>query len=777
MSPRHLHPEGGYLAPDETVDLDNCAREPIHIPGSVQPRGVLLGVRESDGVLVQVSANVADRLGVCVDDALGAPLARVLGERWAHRLREHARRKLDLALHNPVHLDVTEAPAGMPEPRSLDAVLHRPPLPDGADPLVVVELEPAHDEDPGSHPVTLQAVRAALAELDAAPSLSDLFDVTARRVRELTGFDRAMVYRFDADYNGEVVAEAKREDLNSFYGLHYPATDIPAQARALYEKNWVRLIADSGYTAVPIRPTIVPGTDEPLDLTYSTLRSVSPIHLEYLANMGVTASMSISLLDRGRLWGLIACHHYSGPHEPAYAVRVAAELLGSSLSVRLVAQAEDERVETLSRDAALLADLVAASRDDDGVLGARLTRGDALARLVHADGVVLLGDESRFDAAPTDAGLAPPSDAAADALRRWLRSDAVALSAEATDGVVATENLGRSAPEVAALMPDVAGLMAALLPEGRTIVWYRGEVLRSVDWGGDPRNKEIARLEDGTVRLSPRKSFERWSEVVRGFSEPWTPEQRAHATSLRSHVVESLYHERRREIVATQTLQRSLLPVAQPELPGWHVESLYDASGAGLVGGDWYDALVLPDGALAVAVGDVTGHGMPAAATMAQLRHALRSALVNSTDVAESVRRLARLMRWTMPGEIATCLVASIDPGTGDAWWTNAGHPPALVVGPDGSTRWLERADHPPLGLLTPDAVRVRHTRIEPGETLVLYTDGLVERTDESVLDGLARLAAAWAAEPGAPATRVVTRVRDPRSADDATLVLVRRAA
>ena len=181
-------------------------------------------------------------------------------------------------------------------------------------------------------------------ELNRAHTLTDLYDAAARAVRDLTGFDRVMVYRYDQDYNGEVVAEAKRDDLNSFMGLHYPATDIPAQARALYEKNWLRLISDVDYTPVPLVPTIDPASGTPLDLTHATLRSVSPIHVEYLQNMGVHASMSISLLRRGRLWGLIACHHYAGPHLPPYGSRAAAEFLGSTLSLRLVDQFEDDQL-------------------------------------------------------------------------------------------------------------------------------------------------------------------------------------------------------------------------------------------------------------------------------------------------------------------------------------------------------------------------------------------------------------------------------------------------
>ena len=155
-------------------------------------------------------------------------------------------------------------------------------------------------------------------------------------MRRLTGFDRVMIYRFDEDWNGQVVAEDRADGLNSFLGLRYPASDIPAQARALYRSQWLRLIVDVGYRPVPLVPPLNPLTGRPLDLSHASLRSVSPVHVEYLHNMGVSASMSISLLDRGELWGLIACHHYAGPHQPPYEIRVAAEFLGQTLSARMV---------------------------------------------------------------------------------------------------------------------------------------------------------------------------------------------------------------------------------------------------------------------------------------------------------------------------------------------------------------------------------------------------------------------------------------------------------
>ncbi len=388
------------------IDLDNCAREPIHIPGSIQPRGVLAVVREPDFEVRQVSANVADLLGRPVEAVLGRHLSALIGAEQAVRVEQAASTFGDLRQRNPLECVIDVAG----EPREFDAILHR-----GSGGVLLVEFEIAYGERPFSFPNTYQAVRGSVEELNRATTLTELYDTAARAVRDLTGFDRVMVYRYDEDYNGEVVAESKHEDLNSFLGLHYPSTDIPAQARAVYEKSWLRLISDVDYTPVPLVPTIDPASGTPLDLTHATLRSVSPIHVEYLQNMGVHASMSISLLRYGRLWGLIACHHYGGPHLPPFASRAAAEFLGSTLSLRLVDQFEDDQLHNRLTAYAVLAKLTAATLNDSEPLATALLGAPNLLELVPADGVVvdIQGDRQ-------ERGSVPPPDVVA-AVIDWAR--------------------------------------------------------------------------------------------------------------------------------------------------------------------------------------------------------------------------------------------------------------------------------------------------------------------------------------------------------------------
>ncbi|KMM47263.1 histidine kinase [Cellulomonas sp. A375-1] len=752
-------PMADLLEPGEPVDLDNCAREPIHVPGSVQPHGVLLAVTEPELVVEHVSANVADLLGRSVQDTLGADLDAVLGSEPAEQIRAHVRTFGNLRQRNPLVV-VAATPDG---PREVDAVLHRVVVGDRT--LLVVELEASTGPRPFSFPNTYQAVRDALERLSASQSLAELYDVAAHEVRALTGFDRVMIYRFDAEYNGEVVAEAKRADLNSFLGLHYPASDIPPQARALYEQSWIRLIADVGYTPAPLVPGVDAATGEPLDLTHSVLRSVSPIHLEYLGNMGVAASMSISLLRDGRLWGLVACHHYSGPHHPPYGVRAAAEFLGSSLSLRLVARAEEDELQAALAAEATLVRLLIASRDAAHTLGdalvGRTASGVSLLELVPAQGVVVFGDDTR-----SVEGVVPDDPSP---LREWIAAQ--------PEDVTARTELSAQEPALADALPGVAGLLAVRLPEDRAIVWLRREAVHDVSWGGDPQNKAIARREGDEVRLSPRKSFEKWTQTIRGRSAPWTAQELRSVTDLRRRLLETLLLRTRWALGVAETVQRSLLPAELPHVEGWQLHARYVPAPGGQVGGDWYDALELPDGRIAVVIGDVAGHGLSAAAAMGQLRNSLRAFLLRGDGPADALRWTDVVARRTMATDMATVVVAAVDQATGEVEVSIAGHPRPLVLDAVGGAELLEVSVDRPVGVGSGEPPTHRFV-IEPGGGVVLYSDGLVDSRSTNLRAGLARLVGAFTREdPTRPVDidDVVRECSDPSSVDDTTLLLLCR--
>ena len=322
----------------------------------------------------------------------------------------------------------------------------------------------------------------------------------ARDVRAVTGYDRVMVYRFDAEWNGEVIAEDRREDLEPFFGLRYPASDIPAQARALYATNWMRIIPDARYRPVPLEPPVHPRTGRPLDLSGAMLRSVSPVHLEYLANMGVVSSMSVSLIDRGTLWGLIACHHYAGPHRPSYTDRTAAEFLGRTASLLLhttVAAGEQEGVVEVAQRTA---ELTAAVGRTPRALGAALTEGDVtvLDLLPAAGAAVRLNGQLRL------LGTTPPAERVAPLVRALLAA-----------GVTATDAVATVVPEAADLADTASGVLAVpvgsrglprLVPAGDAARGQLGRQPVPVEDRADRRRPaaEPAALVRGLERDGPR---------------------------------------------------------------------------------------------------------------------------------------------------------------------------------------------------------------------------------------------------------------------------------
>ncbi|WP_445160504.1 SpoIIE family protein phosphatase [Mycobacterium sp. Dal123C01] len=745
----------GLVPVGTPIDLDNCAREPIHIPGSIQPRGVLAVVREPDFEVRQVSANVADLLGRPVEAVLGRHLSALIGAEQAARVEQAASTFGNLRQRNPLGCVIDVAG----EPREFDAILHR-----GSGGVLLVEFEIAYGERPFSFPNTYQAVRGSVEELNRATTLTELYDTAARAVRDLTGFDRVMVYRYDEDYNGEVVAESKHEDLNPFLGLHYPSTDIPAQARAVYEKSWLRLISDVDYTPVPLVPTIDPASGTPLDLTHATLRSVSPIHVEYLQNMGVHASMSISLLRYGRLWGLIACHHYAGPHLPPFASRAAAEFLGSTLSLRLVDQFEDDQLHNRLAAYAVLAKLTAATLNDSEPLATALLGAPNLLELVPADGVIvdIQGDRQVR-------GSVPPPDVVA-AVIDWARG--------ADDEIASSECLSHELPELDLDPQLAAGALVINLPDGQHAVWFRREVLRSVDWGGDPHNKAIAVSQGDEIRLSPRKSFDRWRETVHQRSEPWTPGETDAAEALRRHLVESLYRRTRGALRVAETLQRSLLPESIPTLESWQLSAHYEPAAGDNVGGDWYDAFELRDGRLIVLIGDVAGHGITAAGTMAQMRNALRAQLFAGAVPAEALNQLNEFCVHMLPGAFATVIAARVDLGSGLVEAACAGHLIPYLT--NSAANSVSKAVFAPIELSPPIGIRgltyaPSEFAVEPGHGLVMYSDGLVERRGEVIDEGLDRLAETLGRAGEAPASGIWTAMATGNIDDDVTVVALSR--
>ena len=729
-----------------TVDLDNCADEPIHIPGSIQPHGALLAMTPDDLVVRVASANSQRWIGAAPTAVIGRPLSEFLGDEvtaWVRTVHD-----------GPQHRDGIVV-AGL-NGEVLDATAHQ----SGA--YVIVEVEPRGTVDPEVAQFSRRATLALQADNEV-----EVAERAATIVRMLTGFDRVMVYRFDQHWNGEVIAERCRRDLNRFLGLHYPASDIPAQARALYERNWIRAIVDIGYEPVPLLPAVSHADDEPLDLSGAALRSVSPIHIEYLTNMGVTASMSVSLMVNGRLWGLIACHHYSGPLHPSAAIRTAAEFLGQVASTTLsqhVALANNE----LDFQLTTIVDRVAEALNTStvSVRETILAHGDEVLAIAGASSAAVVEGAELWAI-----GQAPPMEVL-DAVRKHAASSSMPWF---TDRLADT--LGQTPRERDGRW---AGALACQLSPGweDLIVWFREEQVREVDWGGDPQNAKLYANEGDRVRLSPRKSFDRWRETVRDTSRPWLPAVVRNAGRGAFKLAGALLREERAGRALTDQLQAMIRPSGGAEVDGYDLDMWYQPADNGQVGGDWFDVVLLADGATAVIVGDVTGHGVQAAAEMTQLRHMLRAYFLIERSPARALAMLDRAVAASIPGTLATCVCAVLDGNSGRAVISSAGHVPAVVVRRGQRAEFVEAGADPLLGLETGERHEVG-LDLEEGDLLVLYSDGLVERRTQLVdvgLRSLADLATSLAGEADLHAvTEGLLGIHGGSREDDVCVVAVRR--
>lgn len=514
------------------VDLTNCDREPIHRPGAIQPFGALIAVT-GDWIIARRSANAAGMLDQDRQIAPGSPLSDFFCEEALQMLR----RRSELIDKD----DTTERIFAMPlvkDGRDFDVALH---VSNG---MILIEFEP---HDPTTFSNDVGALRPIMAKLERHDSLDDLAGEAARQMKRLLGFDRVMVYRFHADLSGEVIAEAREPHLESFHHLRYPATDIPAQARQLYVRNRFRIISDVDAQTVPIEPELsLEG--EPLDLSLSTLRAVSPIHLEYLRNMGVEASLSISIVIDGKLWGLFACHHYS-PRILPYSLRTVAELFSELFSLKVDGM--------LSRRNAALAKR---GRELHNRLMARLAGGDGLAdNLSTLDGIIDEviphdGATAYVEGIYSSRGKAPTESE--------FKQIVPQLNTGSTSKVFATDSLAEIVPEARPFADRATG--ALVIPVSRRprdyFVLWRRELPQVVTWAGNPA-KPVEPGPHGD-RLTPRKSFAAWQESVEGRSNPWTQEETQVAESIRVTLLEvvlKMTDEAMRERTRAQDQQELLI--------------------------------------------------------------------------------------------------------------------------------------------------------------------------------------------------------------------------
>ncbi|WP_338122362.1 MULTISPECIES: ATP-binding protein [Xanthomonas] len=510
---------------EPTLDLSSCAEEPIHTPGAIQPHGLLLVIDPASLSVTQRAVSDArvldtygDPLGCTASTALGAVLAPFSS--------------MLAALKPGASMLVGFLPLG--EHGTHTVLAHR------SERDLLVEFEAPITGESESPNDVYPAIRRFIEVIEATTTTSDLCQVAATHIRELTGFDRTLIYKFDGDWNGAVLAEDRNEVLPSYLDLRFPESDIPAQARELYRRHRIRLIASNSYVPAPLVAPPELAATAPTDLSLAVLRSVSPVHLQYMRNMGTGASLSISVVCDGRLWGLISCHNHDAKRVP-YPVRTACEFIGQIFSLQVSQRERALKVEERVRRRAIQVQLLGRMAGDENFMAAlgrhpqslmALTQSSGVA-IVHRDACVLLGD------CPTQPQVLK--------LVQWLTTH------QGSEDLFHTDRLPALWPEADAFADVASGVLSLSISQlhDSFVLWFRPEVVRTVRWGGDPRSKATGQV------LSPRMSFESWKEIVRKQALPWDEVDQDAAMELRVAIVDIVLRKAEEMAELNEQLVRS----------------------------------------------------------------------------------------------------------------------------------------------------------------------------------------------------------------------------
>lgn len=496
----------------QNVNLTNCDREQIHIPNSIQSHGIIFVVAPMDFTILQVSKNIQSFLGYSHEDVLNQPLANYLTASDINSIQKCLAEDFDHV--NPLKISLTI----QDEIKHFDGIVHC------YQELVILELEPTEEKEYTNFIRFYNLVNSCVAKLQHATSILDTCNVIVNEVKKMTGFDRVMVYRFNDDASGNIIAESKIDKIVSYLGLRYPATDIPRQARQLYVDNWLRIIPDINYQPVEIIPPINPLTEKNVDLSFSSLRSVSPIHMEYLRNMGVRASMSISIIRNQQLWGLIACHN-SQPKYVSYETRTVCEFLGKILSAELLEKEDHEELDYKIKIKNIPKYFLECISQTDNFIDVLVREEQRLLDIVSATGVVVCSEDDFILIGEV------PEKSEIQSLLNWVEN-------QTEDNIFHTNILPLLYPQAEKYKDVASGLVALVISRTQRnyILWFRPEVIQTVEWAGNPI-KQVENLSDGEVRIHPRKSFELWQETVKNSSLPWKKCEIEAVAELRSSIV------------------------------------------------------------------------------------------------------------------------------------------------------------------------------------------------------------------------------------------------
>ncbi|TVZ22420.1 multi-sensor signal transduction histidine kinase [Dokdonia sp. Hel_I_63] len=499
-SPSTLYPK--------KIDLTNCDKEPIHLIGRIQSHAMLFVIDSSSFEISHISENVISTLSRKREEFYSKRLEDVLGQNGT-LIETYIKSK------NKTSLEVT-----IDDKRYVVVTHHN-------NQLVYIELEPIQQQESAQY--MQRQLSEIISDLSEAVSVSAMCDKTAKLIKGFTAYDRVMIYKFDENWNGKIISEAREVHLDSWIGMHYPATDIPQQARKLFLKQGVRIIADVASQTVPVyaKPS---AEDEPVDLGLCESRASSPIHIEYLENMKVGATLTAAIVSDGELWGLIACHHYS-PKFVNYYQRQTVKFLTQVFSTQLTLRASNEVLSRINVTSAIRASLVEQMSDGWDVANGLTQKSTSMLTITEATGGAVFLENNVSTVGET------PSNEEITALIDWIYDTQIG-------DIYTTQNIAEEYDKGAAFAKIGSGLLCIFIAKGEKdcLLWFKPELKQVISWGGNPEKA----MEEKAQKLSPRKSFEKWNKEQVNTSLPWKDYEIASAQALKtsiSNIIISRYQE------------------------------------------------------------------------------------------------------------------------------------------------------------------------------------------------------------------------------------------
>ncbi|HIK33644.1 MAG TPA: GAF domain-containing protein [Oscillatoriales cyanobacterium M4454_W2019_049] len=490
-------------------ELSNCEREPIHIPGYIQPHGILFVLQEPNLTILQVSENIVDVANISARDLVGRPFSELLQPGQLEFLKSLLSSRQDCSELNPIVLSMIWEE----ETAQFNGFLHR------SDGFLILELERSSAAEVLDFIDIYSLIKRSVKAIQSANSFPKICQVFVREIRKITGFDRVMLYRLDSC---TVLAEDKIPSLKPYLGLRFPSTDIPQPAKSLYLKNGLRMIPDRRDRPVAIFPTENPITQRPIDLTHAKLRGIHPLHLEYLENMGVIAAMSISIVKDDQLWGLIVCHHQTPKFIP-YELRDACEFLTRTLSSQIVDREQQEFKIYQLQLSNLYNQVIDSIFQEDDFLNGLVRAQFEVFNLRLATGIYVCMQPCWKSIGRI------PSEVQVHNLIRWLNR-------QPEFQVFHTDSLVSLYPPAEGFKDIGSGLLAIAISPGQYILWFRSEVIQVVEWAGNPEQK--VKIEDKSGLKRPRKSFELWQERIEKTALPWQKHEVEAAQTMRRAIVD-----------------------------------------------------------------------------------------------------------------------------------------------------------------------------------------------------------------------------------------------